>query len=120
MKKLKTRCELNPKDCWDLTKVVKDEDEFSILKKKVLECNQKIVAMKGHILDDESTLWEYLTLEEQECRAFERMLIFAKLSFDEDTRNQRNKARLLEVESLANDMNEKESFFISEIMEKNL
>ena len=117
MEKLKTRKEQNVKDCWDLTQIIKDEKEFNNLVKIVTDCNQKIVNLKGHIVD---SLKDYLALSEKESRAYEKLILYAKLQFDEDTSNNQNHAKLLEIENLGNEINEKEAFVISELMEKDL
>lgn len=117
MEKLKTRKEQNVKDCWDLTQIIKDEKEFNNLVKIVTDCNQKIVNLKGHIVD---SLKDYLALSEKESRAYEKLILYTKLKFDEDTSNNQNHAKLLEIENLGNEINENEAFVISELMEKDL
>ena len=56
MKQLLDRSEINELDCWDKTKIIKDEKEYETLKKFVLEKNKEILKMKGHILDNEKNI----------------------------------------------------------------
>ncbi len=120
MEKLKERKELDPKDCWDLTKVIQDEKEYQKLIQEAKECNLKIVHMKGHILNNASSLQEYLELSEKESRILGRLQVYTKFLFDEDQRNNESKAKLLEISSLINELSEQESFIVSEFMEKDL
>lgn len=120
MKQLLDRSEINELDCWDKTKIIKDEKEYETLKKIVLEKNKEILKMKGHILDNEKTLLQYLKTSEEESRALERLIVYSKFLFDEDTRNNDSKNYYLEIESLSNEISESESFVLSEFMLKDL
>lgn len=119
MERILERCEINTNDCWDLTKIIKNQDEYKKLIDLAKEKNKEIVSMKGHILDSEETLYDFLKKSEEESRALERLLIYTKFSFDEDTRDSERKKSSLEIEALINDIQEKESFITSEFMEKN-
>lgn len=120
METLKTRNEMNPNDCWDLTKVITNEEEYASLFKDVKKANQKILNLKGHILDNADNLYAFLMANEEESRKFGKLLIYTKLHFDTDTTNSSSKAKYLEVESLENTLHESESFIMSELMEKDL
>ena len=63
MESLKKREEINSNDKWDLTKLFKSEeivDEYTL---KIREYVDTILGMKGHILDNLSTLKEFLKVE---------------------------------------------------------
>ena len=49
MKNLKERQEIAKEDCWDLSYIIKSEDEYLDLIKEVKEKNKEIIAMKGGI-----------------------------------------------------------------------
>ena len=100
MEKLRKRSEVNKEDCWDLTLMVKDQAEYEEKKNLILQYNQKIVAMKGHILDSKDTLKEFLGVSERESRLLEQLYIYVRLTYDEDTSNATSLTRKLEMEQL--------------------
>lgn len=120
MKKLQERSEIDIKDCWDLSIIIKNKKTYEELQEIVKKNSEKIASMKGHILDSADTLLEFLKLNEEECRAFDRLKIYTKFWVDEDTRKNESKEAYLRVRSLAREVNEKESFVLSEFMKKNL
>lgn len=120
MEKLKERNQVNPNDCWDLTKVIRDEQEYEDLKKIVLLKMQEILQMKGHILDNRDSLLKFVTISEEESRALGRLVVYTKFLYDENTKDPKRKEKLLEIESLSNQVSESESFVMSELMEKDL
>ena len=65
MEDLRKRCELDKNDCWDISKIIKDEKEYQDLVTAVKKENQKIVSMRGHILDSKDSLKEYLKANEK-------------------------------------------------------
>ena len=48
MKQLLDRSEINELDCWDKTKIIKDEKEYETLKKFVLEKNKEILNERSY------------------------------------------------------------------------
>jgi len=118
MEKLQERSAIDEKDCWDLKKIICDEEEYKSLFDLVRARNNEIVHKKGHILDSEETLLDYLKKEEEETRALERLIVYTKFFFDEDTRDNKRKEKVLEVDALIQKVEENESFILSELMEK--
>ena len=118
MEKLRKRSEVNKEDCWDLTLMVKDQAEYEEKKNLILQYNQKIVAMKGHILDSKDTLKEFLEVSERESRLLEQLYIYVRLTYDEDTSNATSLTRKLEMEQLIHTCEDSESFIISEFMKR--
>ena len=116
MEKLRKRSEVNKEDCWDLTLMVKDQAEYEEKKNLILQYNQKIVAMKGHILDSKDTLKEFLEVSERESRLLEQLYIYVRLTYDEDTSNATSLTRKLEMEQLIHTCEDSESFITSEFM----
>lgn len=120
MEDLRKRCELDKNDCWDISKIIKDEKEYQDLVTAVKKENQKIVSMRGHILDSKDSLKEYLKANEKEERSYAKLLLYTRFLYDEDTRNNEAKNKMLEIENLANVLSESESFVTSELMKKDL
>ena len=118
MKNLKERQEISKEDCWDLSYIIKSEDEYLDLIQEVKEKNKEIIAMKGGILKSPSSLLHYFEVAEEKNRKLERLILYTKLRSDEDTRDNERKAKLLEIESLADQIHESGSFVLTEFMEK--
>ncbi len=120
MEKLKKRSEQNKQDCWDLTVIIKNEEEYRKKIQEAKEINKRIVEMKGHILDDKESLKTFLKTSEKESRITELLYIYTYLKFDEDTSNSTSLSHKLEMEQLLNTISDGESFIVSEFMQKNL
>ena len=118
MANLKRREEQRKEDCWDLTRLVKDKEDYTNKINAVMEYNQKIVQMKGHILDSKETLKNFLKYFEEEDRILSQLYIYVRLKFDEDTSNKESKKKKLEIEQLMNTISDNESFIMSELMQK--
>ena len=120
MEKLKKRSEQNKSDCWDLTAMIKSQDDYEKQIDEAKKLNQEIVHMKGHILDNKESLKKFLEISEKESRITDLLYIFVRLTYDEDTSNSTAIARKLEIEQLLNGFSDNESFIMSEFMQKDL
>ena len=120
MEKLKERSKINKNDCWDISKIIKNNNEFEMLLSSVKEKSASKVAMKGHILDSSESLEKFIKLDESEEREYARLLIYTKFLYDEDTNNNVSKEKMLKVENLGRMINESESFILSELMTSDL
>ncbi len=120
MEKLKKRSEQNKSDCWDLTVMIKNQDEYEKKIQEVKELNQEIVRMKGKILDNKENLKNFLKVSEKETRIADLLYIYVYLKFDEDTSNSKSLSHKLEIEQLLNTVSDNESFINSEFMQKDL
>lgn len=120
MEKLKERSKINKNDCWDISKIIKNDNEFAMFLSSVKEKSAAKVAMKGHILDSSESLEKFIKLDESEEREYARLLIYTKFLYDEDTNNNVSKEKMLKVENLGRMINESESFILSELMASDL
>ena len=111
MEKLKKRSEQNINDCWDLTIMIKNQEEYEKKIQEVKELNQKIVGMKGHILDTKESLKGFLKTSEKETRIADLLYIYVYLKFDEDTSNSASLTQKLEIVQLMNRISDKICFF---------
>ena len=68
MEKLKERSKINKNDCWDISKIIKNDNEFEKLLSSVNDKSAAKVAMKGHILDSSESLERFIKLDEGEER----------------------------------------------------
>lgn len=120
MEKLKKRKELDRCDCWDLEKIIRNDAEYENLKKIAKEKCEELEKMKGKILLDEKTLAKFMQIDEDLSRTCDKLLVYTKFLYDEDTTIDESRKKMLEVESLLQHISEKESFVMPELMQKDL
>ena len=118
MATLKKRNEQNKEDCWDLTKLIADEAKLKQIVTEAQAESSKILALKGHILDNKETLTKFLEANEKENRLLEQAYIYTYLKYDEDTSNTKNLAMKQEIENVLQQISNQESFVLSELMAK--
>ena len=118
MATLKKRNEQNKEDCWDLTKLIADEAKLKQIVTEAQAESSKILALKGHILDNKETLTKFLEANEKENRLLEQAYIYTYLNYDEDTSNTKNLALKQEIENVLQQISNQESFVLSELMAK--
>ena len=118
MATLKKRNEQNKEDCWDLTKLIADEAKLKQIVTEAQAESSKILALKGHILDNKETLTKFLEASEKENRLLEQAYIYTYLKYDEDTSNTKNLALKQEIENVLQQISNQESFVLSELMAK--
>lgn len=118
MATLKKRNEQNKEDCWDLTKLIADEAKLKQIVTEAQVESSKILALKGHILDNKETLTKFLEASEKENRLLEQAYIYTYLKYDEDTSNTKNLALKQEIENVLQQISNQESFVLSELMAK--
>ena len=118
MATLKKRNEQNKEDCWDLTKLIADETKLKQIVTEAQAESSKILALKGHILDNKETLTKFLEANEKENRLLEQAYIYTYLKYDEDTSNTKNLAMKQEIENILQQISNQESFVLSELMAK--
>lgn len=118
MEKQKTRDLIDDKYKWDLTTIYKiDEDwykDYEILDKEIT----KIVSFKGHILDSDETLLEYLKASEDLERKLYKLYYYAHLKYDQDTTNAKYQEMEGKITLLLNKYGELTSYVYPEFMQK--
>jgi len=103
---------------WDLTKMIKDEKEFQEKKELVLNLSDKILNLKGKILENEKTLYEYLNLNDKLNIEFENIYIYANMLCDTNTNNNEYQILKQQAQKLLEIITEKLSFTTPELLEK--
>ena len=119
MEKLLKRSEQKPEDCWDLTILIKNAEEYQKKIEEVKAIHKELVEMKGHILESKDTLRKFLELSEKEERLTEVLYIYVYLKYDEDTSNNKALSQKQDIIQLMNTFSDDESFVMSELMKKN-
>ena len=95
MEELQTRDMIEDKYKWDLTKMIKDDQEFKDLCSEIELLAQKIKNMHGHITDDSESLYCYLINSELLNQKMEKAYVFANLYHYQDMQD---KVLLLSVQ----------------------
>lgn len=110
------RSKIKESDKWDLTKFFKNEKEYEDLYKQTLEIVDKIVSMKGHLLDSSDSLFEYLTLDDELGINAERLYMYSYMYHYQDTNDNYGLLIRDKADKLEEKINEKTAFVKSELL----
>ena len=102
MEKQKLRSEIDDKYKWDLTKIYKTDDDFyndiSVLKEKIEEYSK----YKDSLFNSIDNFKNFLKLEEEVDKLFNKIYSYANRNYDSDTTNVEYQKMVGEVNDLAN------------------
>ena len=112
------RIEIDDKYKWDLTKIIKNEEEYKSYLKKINNLSDDILNMKNHILDNSNTLKKFLKTFEEMNLLLERLYVYSFLEYYSDTTNNDYKEKSLIAEKLNDDISRKLSFVDVELLSK--
>lgn len=111
-----TRAEVEDKYKWDIECIYKNKDDFykdlDILKENI----KKIGAFKGKINNNETTLYEFLTLETKINNLIDNLYTYASCNSDSDVSIVENKKLQNEVLAVYSNYGEVTSFVMPELM----
>lgn len=112
------RKDIEEKYKWNLTKIIKNEDEYQNMIEKVKKLSDEISNMKGTILSSKKTLKRYLDLSKEMNLNLEKIYIYSYLLYYSDTTDTKYKEKSLIAEKLNEDISNKLSFVDTEILSK--
>ena len=104
---------------WDLTKIIKDDEDFYKKCELVRKLSDDILSMKGSILLNENNLKDYLKKSYDMNLNWEKIYIYAHLLYYSDTTEKEYKEKMLVSEKLSEDVSSKLSFIEPEILKGN-
>ena len=110
------RSEIKENDKWDLTKFFKSEEEYQETYNHIMDTLQKIVDMKGHILDSSDNLYNYLTLDDDLGVNTERFYVYSYLYHFQDTNDNHGLVLKDKADKLEEKISEDVSFVKSELL----
>ena len=116
MKKYNSRKEVPEKYKWDLTKIIKDDNDFKNKQDNIKNISDKIFSMKGTILSSSNNLKKYLTLSQEMNLDLEKLYVYSHLLYYSDTKDKEYKEKMLISEKLNEDIAKKLSFIDTEIL----
>lgn len=120
MEKVKKRSEIRCEDKWDRTLLVKNEEDFNKKKEEAQKILQKIVDLKGHLLDSAKNLLAYCETSTQLDKIILDIYVWSNLYKWEDLNNDVANKFALEADELNHKVTEATSFVIPEILKGNL
>ena len=110
------RSEIREEDKWDLTKFFKSEEEYNETYKHIIEVLEKIVSLKGHILDSSDSLYNYLELDDELGVNAERFYVYSYLYHFQDTNDNYGLVLKDKADKMEEKINEETSFVKSELL----
>lgn len=108
------------KDKWDLTKLVKDKKEYESGIERIKALAKKIEDMKGHILDDENTLYKYIITDEELSLLEERLYVYTLIKYYDDMGSTENQSDKEAMSKLLSDISSSLSFVTPELFKHDL
>ncbi|MEG0137548.1 MAG: oligoendopeptidase F [Bacilli bacterium] len=116
MKREKKRNEINNEYKWDLTKIYETEELFLEDLKEITKEINLIEKYKGHILDNEQTLYDAISSYFKYARKIEKLYMYAHLNYDSETNNIKYETNFRKIENLCRDFGIITSFIEPELL----
>lgn len=113
---MKNRNEIEEKFKWDLSKIL-DVENIEKYKEEVKILISEVEKFKGNITSSSDNLYDFYQKYEQLNRLVEKLYMYAHLNYDADTTNTKAQTLYMEIEKLYQDLSEKLTFIVPEILE---
>lgn len=110
------RSQINKEDTWDLTKIFKNDAEYTKTYQEVLNKITKIKAMKGQILNDEKSLYAYLKTNDELSIALGKIYKYSYLYHYQDANATKGKKYKEQAESLLTKVTQELAFTKNELL----
>ena len=111
-----TRDQVDPKDCWDLSKLYPEAEVWEVDFATLESALPKIEAFRGQLTESAASLAAFLALEVELERALDKLHTYAARRSDEDTANSSNKGLVERLRSLAIRFSQAAAFFRPELL----
>ena len=102
----------------DLSALFKSDEEAKKELNALTKYSKKITSYEGKLLSSPEKLYEYLEYDSNISKRLERLYLYAHINNDLDLTNENYNNMLGSVLNFINDLNEKESFVVPELLEK--
>ena len=110
------RSQINKEDTWDLTKIFKSDTEYDKTYQEVLDKIKVVKDMKGHILNDENTLYIYLKTNNELSMMLGKIYKYSYLYHYQDTNDIKGKNYKEKAESLLTKVTQELAFTKNELL----
>ena len=101
---------------WDLTKLIKDENEFNEIVSRIKELLEKFISYKGKLLKDANTLLEALEIEKELDMLTSKLYVYSYLGYYEKMDNTKFQENKEIAEQLVNKISSSTSFVNPELL----
>ena len=108
--------ELNDKMTWDLSAMYKDLAAWEADFNKIRPAAEKFLSYKGRLAESPAVLREAIEVSDEFDRLASRVYVYCHLKSDENTADNKNRARQEKVEALLASLAETDAWFDPEIM----
>ena len=113
---MKNRNQIEEKYKWDLSKII-DVNNIEKYKDEVKILLSEVAKFKGNITSSSDNLYDFYQKYEQLNRLVEKLYMYAHLNYDADTTDTKAQTLYMEIEKLYQDLSEKLTFVVPEILE---
>ena len=113
---MKNRNQIEEKYKWDLSKII-DVNNIEKYKDEVKILLSEVEKFKGNITSSSDNLYNFYQKYEQLNRLVEKLYMYAHLNYDADTTDTKAQTLYMEIEKLYQDLSEKLTFIVPEILE---
>ncbi|MBO5307606.1 MAG: oligoendopeptidase F [Lentisphaeria bacterium] len=108
--------ELNEKMTWDLSAMYKDLTAWEADFNKIRPAAEKFLSYKGRLAESPAVLREAIEVSDEFDRLASKVYVYCHLKSDENTADNKNRARQEKVEALLASLAETDAWFDPEIM----
>ena len=116
MDKQKKRDDIEEKYTWNLDLIFKSVDEFEKEFKSINSKLEKVLSLKGKIMESSDNLYNFYKYYEVLDRSLTKLFMYAALKQDEDTTNSKSQSLKSRVLKLNEEVSFKTSFISSEML----
>jgi len=114
---MKLRSEVDVQATWNLTDLYKNHDEYLKDLEKVKAMAEELASHKGYLTYSAEGLYQLLSLNEELGILLEKVCAYARLNFDSDMGDPRNKDLYERLDYLLSNLGEKLSFIEPELLQ---
>lgn len=116
MSELKTRDQVDPNYTWNLSDMIKDNDEWQQLFDDVIALCDELAALEGTLLNSADILYKQFVINEELEIKFMRLYVYSNMSLHQDTGNSNAQEMVQKINNLHVTISSKLSFVEPEIM----
>lgn len=110
------RSEMDVKDTWKLDDMVSGDGRWEELFEKASRKVERYGEFKGKLAQSADTLYECLKFEDEMSREIELLYVYARMSSDQDTADQKYQDMFARAQSLSYKASEQSSYIVPEIL----
>ena len=114
--KVKKRDEIALESTWAIEDLYKDDNQWQEEYEKVSELTSKLVTFKGRLGESAETLYEFMLLNDEMSKLFERVYVYANQKYHENTSNSTYQKLTDMAGSLSVKVSSDTSFVTSEVL----